>query len=166
MENMLKELIAILEKQIPFYRSMLKILQDEKKAVVGAKLPAVNSARIQKEDMLSQIMKNDAQRKNVIKRISDHMGCPPQGLTLTQLAQKVEAPFSLKLIRSSAEISLLVQKIHTENEMNRSLITHSLNLIGASIDLVARLMIPPPIYFHNGKTYTGEVCGTVLSSSV
>lgn len=166
MENMLKELIMVLENQAGLYRSLLDILLSEKKAVISAKLDAVNAARIQKEELLSLIHVGDEKRKNVVKMISDHLGCPSQGLTLTQLAQRVEVPFSLKLAQCAADISSLVQNIHRENEMNMSLIAHSLKLIRSSINLIVQIMTPPPVYFRTGKMYQGEVCGTVLSSSV
>jgi len=166
MENMLKELISVLEDQADLYRSLLDILLNEKKAVISAKMDAVNAARTQKEAVLHLIHTGDEKRKNAVKKISDHLGCPSQGLTLTQLAQRVEVPFSLMLIQCASDISSLVQGIHRENEMNKSLITHSLKLIRSSINMIVQLMTPPPVYFHTGKMYQGEVCGTVLSSSV
>jgi flagellar biosynthesis/type III secretory pathway chaperone len=166
MENMLIELIAVLENQAEHYRSLLNILMNEKKAVVSAKLDAVNAARTQKEAILSLIQTGDEKRKEVVEKISDHLGCPLQDLTLTQLAQRVEAPFSLKLIQCAADIYSQVQDIQHENEMNKSLITHSLKLIRSSINLIVQLVTPPPVYFRTGKMYQGEVCGTVLSSCV
>jgi len=166
MENMLEELIVVLEDQAGLYRSLLDILQSEKKAVISAKLDAVNAARIKKEMILSLIHAKDEKRKDVVGKISDCLGCPPLGLTLTQLAQRVEVPFSLKLIQCAADISSLVQDIHKENEINKSLIAHSLKLIRSSINLIVQLVTPPPVYFRTGKMYQGEVCGTVLSSSV
>ena len=166
MEIMLKELIVVLEDQAGLYRSLLDILQSEKKAVISAKLDAVNAARIKKEMILSLIHAKDEKRKDVVRKISVCLGCPPLGLTLTQLAQRVEVPFSLKLIQCATDISSLVQDIHKENEINKSLIAHSLKLIRSSINLIVQLVTPPPVYFRTGKMYQGEVCGTVLSSSV
>jgi flagellar biosynthesis/type III secretory pathway chaperone len=166
METMLIELIAVLEKQADLYRSLLDILLNEKKAVVFAKLDAVNAARFQKEAVLLLIHAGDEKRKDVVKRISDHLGCPSRDLTLKLLAHRVEVPFSLKLLQCAADISSLVQDIQHENEMNKSLITHTLKLIRSSINLIVQLMTPPPVYFRTGKMVQGEVCGTVLSSSV
>lgn len=166
MDTMLNELIRVLENQAGLYRSLLKVLLNERKAVVSAKLDAVNAARIRKEETLSLIHAGDETRKHVIKIISDHLGCPSRSLTLTQLAQRVEIPFSLKLARFATDISLLVQNIHRENETNKSLITHALKMVRSSIDVITHLMMPPPVYFSTGKMYQGEVCGTVLSSSV
>jgi hypothetical protein len=166
MKNMLKDLIVVLENQAELYRSLLDILITEKKAVVNAKLDAVKAAGIQKEAILSLIHAGDEKRQDVVKKISCHLRCPLQDLTLTQLAQRVEAPFSLKLIQCATDISSLVRDIQHENEMNHSLITHSLKLIRSSIDLIVKLVTPPPVYFRTGKMYQGEVCGTVLSSSV
>ena len=166
MENMLKELIDILENQSKLYRSLLDILVSERKAVVRAKLDAVNSARIQKESVLTLIHTGDEKRKEMVQKISDRLGCPSQGLTLTQLSQRVEVPFSLKLIQCAADISSLVRDIHQENEVNKSLLTHSLKLVRSSINLLVQMMTPSPVYFRTGKMYQGEICGTVLSSSV
>jgi hypothetical protein len=166
MENMLKELILVLERQAELYRSLLDNLACEKKAVVSANLAAVNAARIQKEAILARIHDGDEKRKDGVKKISDHLGCPFQELTLTHLAQRVQAPFSLKLTQCAADIYSLVQDIQHENEMNKSLITHSLKLIRSSINLIVQLVTPPPVYFRTGKMYQGDVCGTVLSSSV
>jgi hypothetical protein len=166
MENLLIELIAVLENQTKLYRSLLDNLMSEKKAVVGVKLDALNAARTQKEAILSLIHAGEEKRKDVVEKISDHLGCPFQNLTLTQLAQRVEVPFSLKLIQCAADIYSLVQDIQHENEMNKSLITHSLKLIRSSINLIVQLVTPPPVYFRTGKMYQGEICGTVLSSCV
>jgi hypothetical protein len=165
MENKLKELIAILENQAELYRSLLVNLMNEKKAVVSAKLEAVNQARTQKEAILSLIHAGDEKRNDVMKKISGHLGCPFQDLTLTQLAQRVGVPFSLTLIQCAADIYSMVQDIQHENEMNKSLITHSLKLIRSSISLIVQLVTPRPVYFRTGKMYQGDVCGTVLSSS-
>lgn len=165
MENMLKELIAVLENQAGLYRSLLDILVNEKKAVVSAKLDAVNAARIRKEKILPLIHADDKKRDELLRRIADHLGCPAQRLTLKQLAQRVESPFSLKLVQSAADISALVQDIYRENEMNKSLLTHSLGLIRSSISLIVQLMTPNPVYIRNGKMYQGGICGTILSSS-
>ena len=166
MENMLKELIDVLENQTKLYRALLDILASEKKAVVSAKLDAVNSARIQKEAILTLIHAGDEKRKDMVKKISDRLGCPSQGLSLTQLAQHVDVPFSLKLVRCAADISSLVQDIHQKNEVNKSLLTHSLKLVRSSINLLVQMMTPSPVYFRTGKMYQGEICGTVLSSNV
>ncbi len=165
MENMLKELFMVLENQAGLYRSLLDILQSEKKAVVSAKLDAVDAARIKKEMILLLINEQDEKRKDVMGKISNCLGCSSLALTLTQLAQRVELPFSLKLIQYAADISSLVQNINKENEINKSLIAHSLNLIRSSIKLIVQLVTPPPVYFRTGKMYQGEVCGTVLSSN-
>ena len=166
MENMLKALIVVLENQTELFRSLRDILINEKKAVVSANMDGVNAARIRKEAILPLIHAGDEKRKDLVVMISGHLGCPSRCLTLTQLAQRVEAPFSLKLTRCAADISSLVQVIHRENEMNKSLLTHSLALIRSSIHLIVQLMTPPPVYFSTGKMYQGEVCGTILSSSV
>lgn len=166
MEIMLKELIAVLEKQAELYRSLLDNLMHEKKAVVSANMAVINAVRTQKEAILETIHAGDEKRKDVVKKISDHLGCPIQDLTLAQLAQRVEGPLSLKLIQCAADICLLVQDIQHKNEMNKSLITHSLKLIRSSINLIVQLVTPPPVYFRTGKMYQGDVCGTVLSSSV
>ncbi len=166
MENMLKDLIAVLEDQAELYRLLLDNLMHEKKAVISAKMDAVNAVRTRKEAILSLIHAGDEKREDVIKKISDHLGCPFKDLTLTQLAQRVEVPFSLKLIQCAAEIYSLVQDIQHENEMNKSLITHSLKLIRSSINLIVRLVTPTPVYISTGNMYQGGVCGTVLSSSV
>jgi flagellar biosynthesis/type III secretory pathway chaperone len=166
MENMLKELISILENQADLYRSLLHILDIEKKAVVSAKLDAVNSARFQKEAILPLIHAGDQKRIDMINKLCDHLNCSSQGMTLTLLAQRVEYPFSLKLIQYAEDISSLVQDIHQENEMNKSLLMHSLKLVRSSINLLVQMMTPSPVYFRTGKMYQGEICGAVLSSSV
>ncbi len=166
METMLRDLIAVLEHQSELYSSLLDALKHEKKAVISAKLDAVNAARIQKEAVLTLIHAGDEKRKDAVKKISAHLGCPFQDLTLMQLAKRVQAPFSLKLIRCADDIHLLVQSIQRENEMIKSLITHSLKLIRSSINLIVQLVTPTPVYFRTGKMYQGDVCGTVLSNSV
>ena len=147
------------------YRSLLDILQAEKKAVISAKLEDVTVARIRKENILSLIRVKDEIRNEIIEKISGCLGCQPKDLTLHQLSQRVEVPFSLKLIQCAADISLLIQNIHQANEMNKSLITYSLKLINSSINLITQIIRPPSEYFHNGKIRQG-ISGTVFSSSI
>lgn len=166
MENMLKELIAILEGLVSHYSALLDILNEEKKAVIRANLENIDSVRIKKEMILSLITVKEDMRKDVVERISCYLGCHQKGLTISELAQRVELPFSLKLIQCAADVSALMHNIHAANEINRSLITHSLRLIRSSINMIIQLVAPPPVYFRTGKMYHGDVCGSVLSSSV
>lgn len=166
MENMLKDLIAILEGLADHYRSLLDILNEEKKAVISAKLENIETVRLKKETILSLITVKEDMRKDVVERISSYLGCHQKGLTISELAQRVEVPFSLKLIQCAADVSGLMHNIHAANEVNRSLITHSLRLIRSSINMIIHLVAPPPVYFRTGKMYYGDVCGSVLSSSV
>ena len=166
MENLLKELIDILENQANLYKSLRSVLTAEKNAVVGAKLDALNDARLRKESIVSSIHVGEKKRIDIIDKICDYLKCPSQGMTLNQLAQRITSPYSMKLIQYAKEISSIVEDIHQKNELNKSLLIHSLELVRSSIDLLVQMMTPSPVYFHTGKMYQGEICGAVLSSNV
>ncbi len=165
MENMLKKLIAVLEEQARLYRTLLDILHEEKKALVCARIHEVNAVRLKKDAILSRIHAGDDIRGNVIQQISEQLGCPPQGMTITQLAQRVEAPFSLSLIQCATDIFSLIEDIRSANDINKSLINHSLQLIRSSIRMLVQAITPSPVYFRSGRMYQGEVCGSVVSGT-
>ncbi len=166
MENYLKDLIAILEGLTDHYRSLLDILNEEKNAIIRAKLENIETVRIKKERILSLITAKENMRKDVVEKISCYLGSHQKELTISELARLVEVPFSLKLIQCGAELSKLMHNILAANEVNRSLITQSLRLIRSSINMIIQLVAPPPLYFRTGKMNYGDVCGSVLSSSV
>lgn len=166
MENLLKALIDVLDNQARLYRSLQDVLSVEKSAVVGAKLDALNAARLQKESILSFIENGEKKRIDIFHKICDYLKCPHQGMTLSQLAQRIEAPYSVKLARYTKEISSIVEDVYQKNEVNKSLLSHSLKLVRSSIDLLVQMMTPSPVYFRTGKMYQGEICGAVLSNNV
>jgi flagellar biosynthesis/type III secretory pathway chaperone len=166
MENLLKELIDILENQANLYRSLLSVLTLEKNAVVGAKLDTLNAARLQKESIVSSIDIGEKKRMDIIDKICDYLKCPSQGMTLSHLAQRIASPYSMKLIQYADEISSIGEDIYQKNELNKSLLRHSLKLVRSSIDLLVQMMTPSPVYFRTGKMYQGEICGAVLSNNV
>ncbi len=166
METMLKELIAVLESQTKLYRTLLEILHREKKVLVSADIRDVNAVRQEKDAILSRVHDMDNVRNDIIRRISEQLGCPPQGLTITQLAQRVEAPFSLSLIQCATDIFALIEDIRNANDINKSLITHSLQLIRSSIHMLVQAITPSPVYFRSGRMYQEELCGAMVSSNV
>ncbi|MDY6971866.1 MAG: flagellar protein FlgN [Thermodesulfobacteriota bacterium] len=166
MDLLLNDFLGLLEGETGVYRSLLLVLQKEKTAVVEAKLKDLNEASKEKESLVLKIRILEEQRTRSLERLADSLGCPSFGLTLSKISQLVEEPYSTRLRKCQSNLTALIQSIREVNQSNRSLLTHSLELVRSSLTLLDNLMAYNPVYYRTGKFQMNDQSGKVLSGRI
>ena len=166
MNMLFNKFLCLLEDETGFYQSLLLIVQKENRAVVDLKLKELNEVIKEKENLLLKIQILEEQRQRMLDRVADSIECPFQGLTLSKLSQLIEEPYSTLLNTCHSNLLSITQSIQEVNNSNKSLVMHSLKLVGSSLSLLDNLISPIPVYCRTGKTQINDKGGQVLSSQI
>ena len=166
MEHLLKKLIELLEHVTELYQSLFTVVQQEKDAVVGLNLQQLNQACKAKGNLLLKLRILEEQREQLMDKLASEVGCSPQEISLTQLSQWLEEPYAGMLRERSTDLLSLIQKLQEANQQNKFLLSHSLELIQGSYNLLNHAMVASPVYYRKGAVQnngqTGKlVCGDV-----
>jgi len=165
-DMLVDRLSGLLGGETELLESLLKTLQKERAAVVDSNLDTLNQATKEKENLILKVRILEEQRQHLMQRISRALNLRSSSLTLTQLANMLEAPHSTRLKRSCSSIIALTQSIEDLNTLNKGLLMHSLDLVRSSLLLFDHLTVPPPVYYRTGKMQTGDQTGKILSGRI
>ena len=134
--------------------------------MIDLKLKESNEAGKEKANLLLKIQILEEQRQRTLKKLADSIGCPLHGLTLSRLSQLSKEPYSTRLKDCRSNLLALTQNIQKVNDSNKSLVMHSLKLIGSSLSLLDNLITPIPVYCRTGKAQINDQGGRVLSAQI
>ena len=166
MELLLDDLLGLLEGEIGLYASMLLALQKEKKAIVDSNHKALNETSRKKENLFLKIRILEEQRISILKKLAQELGQSSQDLTLSKLSQLVQEPHSTRLVDCHSTFLSLAQSIQEINQSNKTLLTHSLDLVKTSVSLLSDLLSSNPVYYRTGKMEISDQSGRLLSGKV
>jgi flagellar biosynthesis/type III secretory pathway chaperone len=94
------------------------------------------------------------------------LNCEPYEISLTQLSNLVDEPYAGWLHTCSAKLLSLIQKLQEANQQNKMLLSHSLELVQGSYDLLNNVMAANPLYYRSGDLYKSKLTGKLLSGDV
>lgn len=166
MEHLIKKLIGLLEHTAELYKLLFAVVQNEKNAVVGLDLQQLNEACKAKDNLLLKLRILEEQREQIMVRLAAEIGCSPQGLTLTQLSLLVDESFARRLIDISRELLALIQSLQDATQQNKFLMSHSMQLIQGSYNLLNTLMAANPLYYRSGNMQKTDQTGKLLSGAI
>jgi flagellar biosynthesis/type III secretory pathway chaperone len=166
MEHLIKKLIGLLEHTTELYKLLFAVVQNEKNAVVGLDLQQLNEACKAKDNLLLKLRILEEQREQIMARLAAEIGCSPQGLTLTQLSLLVDESFARRLIDISRELLALIQLLQDATQQNKFLMSHSMQLIQGSYNLLNTLMVGNPLYYRSGNMQNTDQTGKLLSGAI
>lgn len=166
MDHLIKKLIGLLEHTTELYKLLFAVVQNEKNAVVGLDLQQLNEACKAKDNLLLKLRILEEQREQIMVRLAAEIGCSPQGLTLTQLSLLVDESFARRLIDISRELLALIQSLQDATQQNKFLMSHSMQLIQGSYNLLNTLMAANPLYYRSGNMQKTDQTGKLLSGAI
>jgi flagellar biosynthesis/type III secretory pathway chaperone len=166
MEHLLDKLLGSLEHATELYRSLFRVVQNEKDAVVGLNLQQLNEACKAKENLLLKLRILEEQREQLMDRVAAELGCSPQGLTLTKLSQLVDEPYAHRLRDRSTDLLALIHTLQDATRQNKFLMSHSMQLIQGSYTLLNNLMAANPVYYRSGNVQNNAQTGKLLNGDI
>jgi len=166
MNFLLDNLLDVLNEEMGFYRQLILSLQKEKKAVVDSKIEVLNEAGKEKENQLLKIRILEEERVKIIEELACKLGHPCQEITLSELSQIIKEPYAERLSSCCSNLKSLLQSIQEINQDNKMLITHSIELVKGSLNLLNQLAAPNSIYCRTGRVKTNIFNGKLLSGEI
>jgi flagellar biosynthesis/type III secretory pathway chaperone len=167
MEELLKKFLGLLEGETALYRSLLLVLQKEKRAVVDSELDVLNESSKEKENLILKIRILEEQRDHLQRNLADFLGYSNgQALSMSALVQAVEEPYSSRLKSCCSNLLTLTQSIQEVNNSNKFLIMNSLELVRGSLTLLNNLIASNAVYYKTGMIQTGDQSGRLFSGTI
>ena len=163
MEHLLDKLIRLLAHATELYQSLLRVVENEKDAVVGLNLEQLNEVCKAKDNLLLKLRILEEQRLQVMNRVAAELDCSPEGLTLSRLSEQVDQSYARRLVDCSTDLLALIQTLQQVTQQNKSLVSHSMQLIEGSYHLLNSLTADNPVYYRSGAVESGEETGRLLS---
>ena len=166
MEHLLEKLLGLLEHATELYQSLFAVVQLEKDAVVELNLQQLNQACKAKDNLLLKLRILEEQREQLMDKLASDLGHSPQEISLTQLSQWVEEPYAGMLRVRSTELLSLIQRLQEANKQNKVLLSHSLELIQGSYNLLSNAMADSPVYYRGGDVQHNGQTGKLLCGDI
>ena len=166
MKHLLDKLLGSLEQATELYQSLFRVLQNEKDAVVGLNLQRLNEACKAKDNLLLKLRILEEQREQIMDRVTAEFGRSNQGLTITELSLLVDEPYAKRLRQRSADLLALIQDLQDATRQNKFLMSHSMQLIQGSYNLLNNLMAANPVYYQSGNVQNKAQTGKLLSGDI
>jgi len=166
MEHLIKKLIGLLEHTTELYKLLFAVVQNEKNAVVGLDLQQLNEACKAKENLLLKLRILEEQREQIMDRVAAEFGRSPQNLTITELSLLVDKSYADRLRRCSSDLVALIQTLQDTSRQNKFLMSHSMQLIQGSYNLLNNLMTANPVYYSSGNVQNNAQTGKLLNGDI
>ena len=166
MKRLLDKLLGSLAQATELYQSLFRVLQNEKDAVVGLNLQQLNEACKAKDNLLLKLRILEEQREQIMDRVRVEFGRSTHGLTISELSLLVDEPYAERLRERSADLLALIQALQDATRQNKFLMTHSMQLIKGSYNLLNNLMAANPVYYQSGNVQKSMQTGKLLNGDI
>jgi flagellar biosynthesis/type III secretory pathway chaperone len=166
MNSTLDQLIALLKQETGLYRSLLVVINQEKKAAVRSDVNALNETGIEKEKILLELQKKEAQRRQLVAGLAETLGYAVQDLTLSQISQLVDEPLAGSLRLVSKDLLSVLSQLQTANQRNQQIFEHSLELLRGSFNMLNELLTPNTVYYRTGNIQSTKSTGKCVCSDI
>ena len=166
MEHLLDKLLGSLEKATELYQSLFRVLQNEKDAVVGLNLQQLNEACKAKDNLLLKLRILEEQREQIMDRVAAEFGRSSQSLTVTELSMLVDRSYADRLRQCSKDLMVLIETLQNATRQNKFLMSHSMQLIQGSYNLLNNLMAANPVYYSSGNVQNNAQTGKLLNGDI
>jgi flagellar biosynthesis/type III secretory pathway chaperone len=145
---------------------MLTVIDKEEAAVMRSALNPLNEAGMEKENILKKLRTVEEQRCLLVRKLSEILGYPYRDLTLSKISQLVDEPFAGRLKQVSTDLAVLLDRLRRANRRNHRLITHSLELLRGSFNLLGELMASNTVYYRTGNIQSANATGQWVRSEI
>lgn len=150
LEPMLTDLSDLLRREFDVYRSLLSLLQQERRIVVDCSIEELIHTNKEKENLVLKIRILEESREAILERLAEKLGLPLRELTLSKLEEKLGDPFVDQLRNLRSKLSAILQSIREVNEENRAFLQHSVDFVKGSLALIRYLTGSSPKYMASG----------------
>jgi flagellar biosynthesis/type III secretory pathway chaperone len=147
---MLTDLSDLLCKEFDVYRSLLSLLQKERRIVVNCSIEELIQTNKEKENLVLKIRILEESWEAILEKIAEKMGLSMDEVSLSRLEERLKEPFASQLRSLRSKLSAILQSIREVNEENRVFLQHSVDFVKGSLALIQYLTVSSPKYMATG----------------
>ncbi len=151
MEHIIEELIAIIAQEIDAFNELLKTLHQKQRAIVEGEIDRLNKSVQVENKIAGQTKSLEAERQERARELAEKLSLETVNPKLTEIIEKVEAKYALRLQEQRELLKSLVGKVQNLNENNQFLLDYSLKFIEKSMELLLNGEEKKKFYQANGK---------------
>ena len=133
--NLLERMIDSLEKELSFYKDLESLLIEERNAIVDFDNDKLTEINFRKESLLLNIIEVKNQREKIISEICNVSSIPNEEINLTFFSENI-ASHSKIFTDFKHNFKRIGKKIQSLNEINKHVISSSLNFIKSSLNII------------------------------
>lgn len=141
-----------LDKQTLLYQKMLAALEIEKERTVKSDIKGLSDAYMEKQALVIEISQLEKDRKSIMKQLSRDNDHIEPDCSLTLLSKTVNEPFASGLKKRCTQLRGIVGDVRLKNNANRNLLSYSVDLVQASLNLLGNLSNSGHVYMRDGAT--------------
>lgn len=164
MDRLIESFIETLRQTGAMYNRLLAAIEREKKAALASDIEQLTAAGTEKQTVLAQLFELDCKRTQHLHRLARALELPVDGVTLSDLAAAVDAPYKRQLDDIHAQMKRVMEQVQRSNEECRMLIRHCLRLVQNALGFFQHWMESASVYGASGDLCKSQRGGGRLLS--
>ncbi|SPD72668.1 hypothetical protein PITCH_A1470017 [uncultured Desulfobacterium sp.] len=166
MGSALDKVLDLMDQQCELHYSLVSILEDEKKAIEKVNLAELSEVNEKKETISNKMRSLEDQRLKALQNLAASLGQPVEGMTLKKLISLTDSPYSERLSKYRTRLQSFIRRITVANNLNKSLLTHCLNLVKGSIELLNNATSTNSVYYKTGRIRNYDKTGRIVCREI
>jgi len=163
MKARFREVVDLLRKEADICRDLLRAMEHERAAMLRPQLDPLGALAAEKEALIQRMQTVERQRQEWVGRLAEQLGCPAAELTLGRLAQTAPPAFAEALSSCRVELSVLLERLRTENRRSAMLSRHTAELLRSFYGVIKGWAANGPVYQPGGRMQAARLNGKLLS---
>lgn len=135
MDEHLKNLYKVLEKEYEMYGGILQCCQGEQKDIISGNIESIDKATQQKEKILKNIATLEKYRRAFVSKLGQGLKIHPRQLTISKLIQHIPDAHKEAFQTMEGMLQTRLAMVKEVNESNAELLKTSLDCIEFTLNL-------------------------------
>lgn len=157
MAGLIYQLIENLNNEISVFREILETSKREKEEIVKGDLDLINKSVKKLEELSSRAKRLESSRTELISDVALVLNKNKDTITISEIIESIKNQPEEHNSLSSAvsKINELLIEVKEVNEINKSLISQSLEYINYSVNVLQSTFIDNPVNYTKEDSYPG-----------
>ena len=157
------DLIEILENELEHYRILVSMLINQRKCFADGNIASFEDINKQQGTMVLKIKTLEEARKSAIFQLSQWLGLPQEGLTLSKLSDLMDDPYKIQLAILRDDIQSTIKNLENLRESNAYLVQHALHYVSGVLRIFTSSRSSNIKYSNNGQLEYDQKTGKLVS---
>ncbi len=162
------ELVKELKGLVTLYRSLHTVVRSERHALKSADVSALAGLNAAKTKLIASIRKSEESWSAIAEEMRGTVSADSSAPRLVFLALQLEGSERTYLLRMRKVLNILIERTHTMNKENATLIQSALAHVSGAMDAIRQDIAKDSVYQNKGKKKDSneKMSGRLMSKEV